>query len=153
MNCCVRFTKIGSIVAGLFCLSLALISGCGSSTPEDQTPRAPVRGVVTLSGAPLESGQIVFESKTPGVSVTVPLSSGGQFEIKDYKGSGLPAGEYSVFFQAPPPPLPTAGSTDITMKPVDFLVPAKYQAAKTSGLTANVELGKESVPLKFDLVK
>jgi hypothetical protein len=145
------FASFKPVITIVFCM--ALMSGCGSSTPEEQAPRAPVTGTVTLDGVPLDAGLIVFESKTPGVSVTAALTAGGTFEIKDARGPGLPVGDYVVFFQAPPPPLPTPGSTDIAMKPADFLVPAKYRAAKTSGLTAKVESGKESVPLKFELVK
>jgi hypothetical protein len=103
--------------------------------PKDTTTPAPkgkggaVTGTVTLKGQPLADGEVTFVSldqKSPKV-VTAAVTD-GRYQVAD-----LPAGKYSVT---------VAGGK--TAK-----VPAKFSTTDTSGLTAEVKPGANS--LNFEL--
>ena len=64
---------------------LAAAIGCGEEA--DQWPRAPIKGIVTLDGAPLPSGQIIFfpAGETAGPVAGAELVD-GKFELKQHEG-------------------------------------------------------------------
>lgn len=90
-----RRIAAGPRVLGLSLLLLAVGCGGGAGGP----PRAPVHGSVSLDGAPVEDGSIVF---LPATGTKGPASGGvirnGTYEIK--KESGPVPGKYRVEIRA-----------------------------------------------------
>jgi len=119
-------------------LLVLILIGCGGGPPQPKS--ATVKGKVTLDGAPLASGKIVFDGG--------PSIPAGEFDITDGAYSGqVEVGSKTVrisSYKDPPPQkgLPKGPGYD-TMK-VNIL-PAKYN--KDSKETREV---KEGGPNEFD---
>ncbi len=122
----------------LFAMAILVIAGCGS-TKKETTPKAAVKGTVTLNGKALPDGEIAF-----ALGAGVPE----RMDIKDGSFSGeAPVGkcrvEISAFKLGPPL------STDPDKKPTKMnILGDKYGPSST--LTAEVPSGGTS-DLKFDL--
>jgi hemoglobin len=97
--------------------------------PEPKKEPAGVKGNVTYKGKPVPGGTITFVPVKDGVAKTITGAIG---EDGTYNLSKVPRGEYKI--QIAP-----AGKD----KP-KFLLPAKYQSEKTSGLSVNVEAEAET---------
>ena len=113
-----------------------------------------VQGKVTVGGQPLPHGSVVFEDAARGIAVFAPLQTDGSYRALTYDKRGLPAGNYRVAITPnvigtgesplvaplkPPPPPPPGPS-----------IPEKYTDAQTSGLTIQVQPGKNQ-PFDFEL--
>jgi len=113
-----------------------------------------VRGKVTLGGQPIPHGSVVFEDAQRGIAVFAPLMPDGTYHAITYDKAGLPAGAYRVAITsntigtgesplvAPvtsPPPIPPGPA-----------IPEKYTNSQTSGLTIEVQAGKNA-PFDFEL--
>lgn len=122
-----RWVFFLSIAAPIACLP-----GCSGGRPTGS-----VSGTVTLGGAPLTAGLVLFSNQAKGVGVTAELDQSGMYEIQS-----IAAGEYQVAIEPPPPPAPH--EMDQARVPRDN-VPPKYQDLQTSGLTAIVEPGANTV--------
>jgi hypothetical protein len=112
----------------LLLVAVFLVSGCHS----DQVK---VTGTVKYqSGEPTPNGIVIFSTDT---NQYIGEIKNGQFTLGGIKpGSGLPPGNYKVTIQG----------SDANDKPV---VPIKYNAASTSGLSYEVKKGEKNV---FDIV-
>ncbi|MDR1382639.1 MAG: carboxypeptidase-like regulatory domain-containing protein [Planctomycetaceae bacterium] len=112
----------------LVLIAVCFISSCNS----DQ-----LKGIGTVkyqSGDPVPNGIVIFATDTNQYTGEI---KNGSFTLGGIKpGSGLPAGSYKVTIQG----------TDANDKPV---VPAKYNAVTTSGLSYEVKQGEKNV---FDIV-
>ncbi len=133
----------GSLI--LLCCSLLAFLGCSSGNVGE------VRGKVTLAGEPVSKGTIVFEGQ--GLSVNAPLKADGTFEIRTHDQAGLPPGKYQVAISSH---AVGSGTAPLVSDPTQSAeptsqIPAKYQQVATSGLSAQVEAGKNK-PFEFDLV-
>ncbi|WP_166831917.1 carboxypeptidase-like regulatory domain-containing protein [Thalassoroseus pseudoceratinae] len=108
---------------------------------------APVKGTITLSGAPLTTGIVLLESAESGFSAYASLDADGKFLIKN-----VPIGDYGVAVSPPEPPAPgtTAAPRDEASSFSLFVVPSKYQSISTSGFTAVVSRDSPNV-LTFNL--
>ena len=107
-----------------------------------------VKGTVTFKGAPLATGEIQFLPQN-GRSAAGTITD-GSYELTTYEpGDGAIAGGHTVVISAmdygefdpnapkePPPP--------------KSLIPQKYGAPNTSGLSAEVKAGEENV-IDFEL--
>jgi hypothetical protein len=119
----------------LVCL---LIAGCGAG---DKLARYKVEGHVTFRSQPVEEGTITFGTPETGQVDSAELSKGGTYSVM------LPAGQYKV--SVSPPLVETKGTGD---SPPDLVpkkvanIPKKFWVQETSGLTAEVDQGKQ----KFD---
>lgn len=130
----------GVVYVGLL-LAAALLSGCG-----DTDGLAPVRGTVTYRGQPLAGAMVVFMPEQPG---TLPASgltdSFGRYELMTMTpGDGTTPGKYVVTITAREPDQAPAGDGSLIGAEVPLgkpLIPEKYFAAETSGLTAEVKPG------------
>ena len=122
------------------------LAGCGDSQV------GVVSGTVTLDGRPLDQGLVVFEDREKGVSVNAAIESDGSFVVKTYDQAGLPPGEYTV---AVKPGQVGDGETPLVGDPIEAQqggsveIPARYGSTRTSGLTATVTLGANTVPLEL----
>jgi len=119
--------------------------GCGSSGPE----LARVSGTVTYEGKPVPLGTVAFVNKDPnGRNATGAIQSDGSYTLQtEAPGDGAQVGEYAVTISAVDAPVLDYKPT----KPVESkrYVPEKYEKPETSGLTATVKSGSNTIP--FDL--
>ena len=122
------------------CLSLFVLAGCG----DGRGVRVPVSGAVTVDGAPLAFGSILFEplaggdNNRPGGGA---LESDGTFRVSAYTAfDGLPPGSYRVAI---------TGTEHISDTSQRWHAPRKYSQPATSGLTAEIEEATDQ--LNFDL--
>lgn len=118
----------------LACLSLSLLSGCGSDLP----PLAPLTGTVMMGGKPYANGSLMFTPanggrpslaaidqngtfkamynlKTPGALIgphTVTFEPGGKVEEDEFKPYAPPAQNFKV---TPREVTVEAGGTEVTL--------------------------------------
>ena len=126
--------------------SLFGIVGCGGS----DSNLGKVEGVVLLNGKPVPSGKVVFQPAAGRGAVGV-IQPDGTFTMGTYGDTdGAVIGEHKVAIVAyeaakvgrPDPTAPRA--------PVKALVPERYLAPGTSGLTFEVKAGDN--PAEFKLI-
>lgn len=133
---------------------------------------APVKGRVTLDGAPLPGATVTFSPKSPeGRTAAGMTNENGEFVLTTIRaGDGAVPGEYGVAISKP---IATSGPVDDprarggTFDPREMAkireqaaagakagagqaVPQRYTSPATSGLTAKVESGKTN-EFQFDL--
>ncbi|MCA9069051.1 MAG: hypothetical protein KDA84_09020 [Planctomycetaceae bacterium] len=119
---------------------LSGLSGCGG----ESSPTGLVQGQVKMKGKPIEEGQVVLFSE-PGRPVgSAPITSGGTFEFS----APVPAGNYVVAILPPAEEVP-AGAEPSSAKPKIPAIPPKYRNEATSGLTAAIEPGENSLDLQI----
>ena len=126
--------------AVVFALLLAL-AGCGESGPE----MARVYGTVTYKGSPVPKGTISFIAATPGGrNATGAIAEDGTYSLQtESPGDGAIVGEYRVAVTARDDPI-----LDYIPKkapPPKRLTPQKYEDPATSGLTATVKSGSNTI--------
>lgn len=144
------------LLAMFACVLLSLVSACGRS---DRGPVAPVEGTVTYRGKPLAAGTIVFEVPKARPA-NGKIVDGKITEVTTYDpGDGVPVGSarVAVFAQAD-----RAGATKSSSpgQPVTMganymdsgksLIPAKYNNPATSGLSAEIGKGRNTIELKLE---
>jgi len=118
-----------------------LVAGCGSG---DKLARYKIEGQVAFRSQPVEEGTITFENPETGQVDSAELGKGGGYSVT------LPAGQYKV--SVSPPLVETKGTGD---SPPDLVpkkvanIPKKFWVQETSGLTAEVDKGKQKYD--FDL--
>lgn len=121
----------------LLAVTLSMI-GCGSG--EDLPETAPVTGIVTFDGKPVEGATVMFFPKDAAAS-----NPGAAYTDKE--------GKYSLTtFEKDDGAL--LGTHEITVQLFDAMgevkqVPGKYGDVKTSGLTATIKEDENSVPLEL----
>lgn len=135
-----RFFMLGGL-----CVVLTSL-GCGGGG--DESPKASAQGKVTLGGDPVECS-VTFVSKELGTVFTTEANDQGEFKFEDM----IDVGTYTVVIsspqitQAPESPEDMKLAEDQRKKSE---IPAGYSDEGKSGLTANVEEGKEN-QFTFDL--
>jgi hypothetical protein len=128
---------------GLTALVLSLLTtGCGSGNNQEG-PTGEVEGTVTLNGEPLAGGGISFYDAETGNSVGGAIVN-GTFKFSE----SVPAGEYLVAVQPPPPPQPDDQASGELASVVD-VIPDGYKDGSTSGLVATVVEGPNSLDFKL----
>lgn len=137
-----KFSFVG--LSLLATLTLFSVSGCGRGSDG----RVPVSGTVTLDGAPMESGSVIFY--TGAGSAGVGTIQGGNFTVSEAGSSaGVQPGSYKVAIESwetAPGEVNADGEIAAEGK---SRIPEKYNSAETSGLTAEVKAGAE--PITFAL--
>jgi hypothetical protein len=120
--------------------ALALLVA-GSVAAQDKKPPAPkgeeVTGKVALDGTALTGAVITFHAKDGKTTFSAAIEEG------TYKAS-VPVGEYVVTLATAPAPKDKDQKPPPKILPV---VPAKYGDPKTSGITAKIKEGKNTVDL------
>jgi hypothetical protein len=149
------------------CLLLipVLSTGCNRG---DGPPLAPASGKVTLDGIPVEGASVSFEPVNGGRPCSGMTNAEGIYQITSVQtNDGAPVGDHYVAIikitgegasvPAGTDPsmalsdIPAADSKDGKKEPETiYLVPRKYNVAKTSGLKVTVPSGGSS-ELNFEL--
>lgn len=120
---------------------LVTASGCGGN--DDLPETASTEGTVSWQGEPVSGATVAFSHKDGGKIASAKTDDNGHYELTTFESfDGAMVGHHSVTIvkRVPMPPphisVPDAG------KP---LIPPKYFAAQTSGLTADVKAGESNV--------
>ena len=110
-------------------------SGCGSA--DTLPPLSPVKGKVTLDGAPLTAGQVGLHPEKIDPAVKVPPSGGqidanGNYEVFTGGKSGAPLGKYKVVVTPLMVPMQGAAPPAIGQKYMtDTQTPLSYEVVAT----------------------
>jgi protocatechuate 3,4-dioxygenase beta subunit len=120
---------------GWLLLLAAAHLGCQASE------RVSVSGHVThVDGSPVAGSRVIFRSPTTGKSASGMTDEAGYYELGTIEQrDGIPPGEYAVAVTE------NRGDWD---HPEPRTIHPKYQSTKTSGLSCEVEPGKDTT---FDL--
>lgn len=132
-------------------LTLLGLSGCGDPNAVGQMKLNPVKGKVLLAdGKPLTGGRVVFMNPERAMEFDGPIESDGSFSIKAAQGEGAPEGSYKVRIE-PDTTKPADSSTRTARRKGQNLpYPTKYADETTSGLTATVNAGDNTLePFKL----
>lgn len=140
---------------------LILFSGCSSTSVSGL---APAEGKVLLDGNPLGEVNIVFMPVAGSSSdryATTVSKSDGTFRMNTSNSPGVLPGKYSITFSkkilTPKVSLEeelilTEEGKPIPDPDVEYIVPAKYEKAETSGFTIEIDAsGKKDI--LFELTK
>lgn len=122
-------------------LLAAMSLGCGK--PADERT-AVVSGTVTLQGAPLDAGTVLFMSED-GNAASESLAPDGSYTVR------CRPDRYKIAVTPPPPPDPLgipAGAAVSQVPPSGKLIPKRYQELGSSGLTVEVKKGNN----RFDIL-
>jgi hypothetical protein len=113
-----------------------MLSGC-----ERTEILGKVSGQVTLDGAPISQGVVVFSNSAKGVHIAAPLREDGSYELQMAKGFGLPLGDYRVAVNPPVPSAPIPGTPQPPSSRPPAAIPPRYWEFETSGLATSVQKG------------
>lgn len=134
-------------------LVFAIVSGCGGTSLRE--PTAPVTGVVTYNGEPVGGATVVFgPASGQDQPATGTTDAEGRFTLTTYEqGDGAILGQFTVTIsktrtiggmtEDEEHAAIEAGKEIEAAKTVDEL-PEKYKDGLQSGLTANVEAGRDN---------
>ena len=127
--------------------AVSVMTGCGEQI--EKKPTAPVKGVVTYQGKPLETGEIVFFPQTGEQIAHGKIQPDGSFQLTTYdEGDGAFPGTHKVsIISERDMEGVSAEDPEASLEP--SYIPAKYNMQKTSGLTAVVKEGDNEI--NFDL--
>ena len=139
-------TNLPVVLLGLFFATTLGCGGGGGTLPPGETGK--VKGKVTYNGSALPVGwNIVFMHEETSQTGTGALAEDGTYMLRMQGGSKILAGDYKVCLTPP-----RAGDTDedaaTAMKramegqaDASAVLPVKFQAYDTSGLTFDVKPG------------
>ncbi len=149
-----RFTSSRSRgwVGLMAALGLTMIGfgGCGGAAGVASLLHHPVKGKVLLAdGKPLTDGQVVFVS-SKGEDFFGHIEPDGSFTMKTPAAEGLPEGNYVVRLEAAIQGAGQAKGKPATKKGASLPFPMKYADETTSGLTATIKPGDNTLePFKL----
>jgi hypothetical protein len=129
--------------------ALGLLAAAGCGGPADPFERFPAEGAVTLDGAPLKAGTILFVPEKEGAASTADVKEGA-FRLA--KSEGLSPGPYRVEVYSVRPTGKKVPGGDDPQTLVDEtvnVVPRHYNVQST--LKAEVPPGGPAAPLSFAL--
>ena len=134
-----------SFFAGLF--AVLLVSGCGSSGPEQVN----VTGTLNFKGKPVEEGALELVPKGGGPMQPVPVKGGKFSATGEY---GVNVGDYKVIFHSYDVRVnknsEQAGADIPEMRPKIELLPQNY-SSEASTETLSLKSGEGSKTVAFDL--
>ncbi|MEO1495751.1 MAG: hypothetical protein AAFV43_01245 [Planctomycetota bacterium] len=134
--------QASSAVIGV--VGLAMIGGCGG--PFD----AKLSGTVTLDGAALPSGKMMFTPMdAEGTTAYAGIDSSGRYRVQTGSAFGIKPGEYSVTVVARSKPDASKVVEGGPPQLGELLTPRWYGRPATSGITVNVEPGSNSRDLEL----
>ena len=135
--------------AALWLLPLIALAGCA----DGRVKTHPVTGQVLYNGLPLKGVDVAFHPVDPKNNTGYPphatTDADGRFSLTTFlKGDGAPAGEFRVAVAFAVEAV--EDGSDQTKK-LTAQVPARYHRAETSGLTATVQPGENTLdPIKLE---
>lgn len=129
----------------LLTLCTLITLGCGKGSDG----RLTASGTVTIDGAPLTEGSVVFSDDNGG-SAGVGILKDGQFMLAEAGNSeGIQPGTYKVSVNSWVVEPGGVDANDEIIEDGESRIPEKYNDPNTSGLTANVSA--DSQEFTFDL--
>jgi len=137
-----------TVILGLTMLSLV---GCGDPNAVSRLKIYPVKGTVLLpDGKPLTSGRVVLMHPEKSLEFEGAIGSDGSFSIKGSQGDGAPEGAYKVRIEPDSTKSADNSKGAARRKLANLPFPAKYADETTSGLTATVKPGDNTLePFKL----
>lgn len=130
----------------LWSILVVSLAGC-----VDNSGLAPVTGVITLDGKPLEKAGVMFHPDAGGVPAAGETDADGKFTLSTrVPGDGASIGNNVMTVAKAGHANPGAAVEEGEIVAMKLLTPLKYGNPKTSGLTIEVKRGME--PVKIDLV-
>ncbi len=127
-------------------LVVVVLTGCGPGGPQ----LAPVEGVVTLDGTPLEGATVLFHPAEGGKPATGTTDAQGKFTlITRNLGEGAQVGMNNVSVSKEKKAETPANAEEGEIVDVVYETPAKYASPKTSELTVDVQPGIPPVTLEL----
>lgn len=138
------------------CLALCM-AGCGGEDTGYSGSMGTLTGKVTVGGNPAPAGCTVsIMSAEQGFVATASTGADGTYSMT-WKGSGdLPVGKYGVSVTGPAAQTETDPdklmkmSQEGTLPEIKEVVPAKYQTAKTSGLSVEIKEGPNTYDIPIE---
>lgn len=96
-----RIASTAALVGVIAFVSATL--GCGKGGPAGQQGK--VHGKVTYQGQPITTGSgVSFISEGGGTGASGTIKDDGSYELLSVNGNQVPAGNYKVLINPPPPP-------------------------------------------------
>lgn len=136
---------------------LALAAGCDQSDP-NRPKTYPVSGTVTYNGQSLADANLNFQHAAGSASAFAKTDETGRYELMTFEqGDGAVPGDYKVAITKYPAP-PTIAVASVgdyvppdnrARSPAKNMLPRKYSNPKSSGLTATVTEGSNTVDFKL----
>lgn len=144
-------TTTSRIAAALLAAGVGLATGCGTREPT----RVAVTGTVNFHGKPVPAGMVLFVSDAdPALSGSGPIRPDGTFEA-----TGVPVGPVKVAVQTsmyrtqsgtPKAVALTAPHATATKGVKPVVLPAKFDNPATSGQSATIHRGDNTVSLSLE---
>lgn len=130
-------------------VSVALmLASVGCGPPANEFPTAPARGIVTYDGAPVPMGTVMLTPTGNGPPATGNIAEDGTFVLKTYgEDDGAVLGDHGVTITALD--IGDGSPEDINSAPKE-LVPPKYGNANTSGLSATIVEGENTLEFRLE---
>jgi hypothetical protein len=123
--------------------SLFLLSGCNRGN------LAPVEGVVTYKGAPLDKAGVLFKPEKGPIAVGT-TDEQGHFTLMTADKVGALIGEHRVGISKTQQLSPQFPGERFPRYETKYLIPQKYGSPETSELSASVKRGKNEVEFKLN---
>jgi hypothetical protein len=125
--------------------ALLLLAGCNRSGLN----LAPVEGVVTFKGAPVEKAGVLFKPSSGPIAIGT-TDSEGRFTLTTANKDGALIGDHRVSISKTEQLAPQFPGERFPRYETKYLIPQKYASPETSGLTATVKSGKNPVEFKLN---
>lgn len=128
-------------------LGMLAAGGCGRGS---DLPLSPVRGLVTHQGEPLSHGEVVFTpiEGTTGPQAIGHIQSDGTFRMQTANQPGAVVGRHRVTVHC------REERTEEQRRDMEFipksLIPERYSRPKTSPLEAEVQEGRNEIPMDLE---
>lgn len=138
--------RVSFVLLCMVAMSVVMVGGC-SKRRGNRPQTFPVKGVVTMAGAPLAGATVMFNPVAQGGSGAIALTDDqGRYKLTTFDaGDGAVAGEYRVAFVKTIFPKQEGVDPMVAMSgdPKNVL-PLKFADSATSGFTANVVEGPDN---------
>lgn len=142
---CPRWARLGGIALGL----LVAAAGCNRK-PQP----VPVHGTVTLDGKPVAAAAVMFEPVAGGPVGSAVTDAQGVYTLMTANQAGAFPGQYRATVVKQ---ITTGVNADETVGPlgpqIQWIVPQRYNNAKTAELTVDVQAGQQDYPLVLTTAK
>lgn len=134
--------KVRLVLTCLAPLAVIGLTGCGGGQSV-RPPLGKVTGTVTYNDKPLADGTITILPEK-GRPASGRIKDGKIVDVTTYDqtGDGAPLGTHPVAIRA------VENAADMYAKP-KLLIPAKYGDTKTSGLSAEIKSGENTLDFKL----
>ena len=110
---------------------------------------APVQGVVTYKGAPVEKAGVLFKPTSGPIAIGT-TDSEGHFTLMTANKDGALIGDHRVSISKTQQLAPQVPGEHFPRYETKYLIPQKYGSPETSELTATVKSGRNQVEFNLN---